>query len=80
MGAARSDAGTELTQGSTDEHLNVAAQIADQLAADDGHQSDGNQSCILSVNSARMSVEHAMNKSDKGSLGNQQDLKQAVSG
>ena len=55
-GASRSEAGTDVvTHDSSDEHPNFAAHIADQIDADEGQQSDGNQSSILSANSARIS-------------------------
>jgi len=65
--------GTDVvTHDSSDEHPNFAAQIADQIDAEEGQQSDGNQSSILSVNSARISqsAEQVQAKSDKSSSNN----------
>ena len=63
-----------VTHDSSDEHPNYAAQIADQIDAEEGHQSgsDGTQSSILSVNSARItqSAEQVQQKSDKPSSNN----------
>lgn len=68
--------------GSSDGHANLAAQLAEQVDAEDGQQpqdlrSDGNHSSILSANSARISqsAEQAQAKSEKASSNNQQDLK-----
>ncbi len=61
------------THDSSDEHPTYAAQIADQIDAEEGQpSSDGNQSSILSVNSARItqSAEQVQQKSDKPSSNN----------
>lgn len=71
--ATRSEVGTDVvTHDSSDEHPNYAAQIADQIDAEEGQQSDGNQSSILSANSARISqsAEQVQAKSDKSSSNN----------
>jgi len=74
VATTRSEAGADaVTHDSSDEHPNYAAQIADQIDAEEGQQSsDGNQSSILSVNSARITQAAAEvpQKSDKSSSNN----------
>lgn len=63
-----------VTHDSSDGAPILAAQIADQIDAEEGQQSsDGNPSSILSVSSARMteSTQQVQQKSDKSSSNNQ---------